>query len=304
MEREILSERMAEIYDLMEHYVALHYTADVDLDAVAARVRRDERFAFVEVNRARQMRSAVPSDQYFPVPPFPSPPNPNGDNYQWGLQANHLDLPPAWDLTTGWAGVGVLDSGLPIELTGPLETDYIISHHDLRRRGVSAGMTYEWDMVAKNQSWDFRTSTFSRRLDGGNIDVAAHGTHVTGVIAARANNGGNRSGIAGICWDCSIQFGQVADFTVEVARSLFWLPNWGTQIVNLSGAIYKVTDQTQPTGLPCSAPPPWQQLNPHCHSISMLEAMDVPLVASAGNDLQTQLDFPARDPRVVSPDIS
>ncbi len=90
---------------------------------------------------------------------------------QWGSRL--IDLPKAWDFTTGSSTVkvGVLDSG--IEST----------HPDLKNR---------------------YNSSLSKDFTGGNspnTDITGHGTQVAGIIGAQGNNS---RGIAGVCWNVSL----------------------------------------------------------------------------------------------------
>src|SRR3954451_14148516 len=80
-----------------------------------------------------------------------------------------VDLPRAWDVTTGSPDVviAVVDSGVDA------------SHPDL------AG--------AVDQGYDF--------VDRDTDATDGHGTGVAGIAAARANNG---IGAAGVCWSCRI----------------------------------------------------------------------------------------------------
>jgi serine protease len=123
----------------------------------------------------------VPNDDYYPL--------------QWHYPL--INLPAAWDVTTGNAAVEV----------AVIDTGVLFGHPDLQGQLSSA---FDYDFV----------SDPSRSLDGGGIDANAedpgdgagvqpssfHGTHVAGTIGARTDNdtGANNSGVSGIAWDVTI----------------------------------------------------------------------------------------------------
>lgn len=88
-----------------------------------------------------------------------------------GWTYDSINLPAARDLSTGSPSVMIafVDSGVDA------------SHPDL-----AGALVPGYDFVDE---------------DGDPADIAGHGTAVTGVAAARANNG---LGAAGACWDCTV----------------------------------------------------------------------------------------------------
>jgi len=144
-----------------------------------------------------------------------SVPNDTLYRYQWNLPL--LNLPAAWDLTTGENSiVAIIDSGV------------LLNHPDLQGKLVAG--------------YDFIRST-RISLDGDGIDdfpedpgdqspngSSFHGTHVAGIIAASSNN--NR-GVAGIGWQTKVmplrvlgKGGAGSDYDIEQAmRFAAGLPN-------------------------------------------------------------------------------
>lgn len=101
--------------------------------------------------------------------------------HQWNLTA--INLPKAWQRTTGSAGVvvAVVDTGI---LAGhPDLAGRLLPGHDFITSPSSAGDGNGWDRDPKDMGTDAPTSS------------AHHGTHVAGVLAARTNNG---IGVAGV----------------------------------------------------------------------------------------------------------
>jgi subtilisin family serine protease len=119
--------------------------------------------------------------------------------------------------------------------------------------------------------------------DGDTADDNGHGTAVAGVIAAQGNNG---IGIAGVCWKCEIMPVKVLDYSGSgtdgwVASGITWAVDHGADVINMS------------LGGPDS-------------STTLQDAVDyalekgVVVVAAAGNDGLTTLNYPAAYSGVIS----
>ena len=126
---------------------------------------------------------------------------------QWNI--NRVQLPQAWDITTGSSDVyvGVVDSG-------------VYEHEDL-----SNNLLNGWDFYHDNNI----TSD----------DVVGHGTLVAGIIGARGNNG---IGITGVAHNIKIVPMQVADNFGDVcynsvAQAITYAISNNIPILNLSIAI-------------------------------------------------------------------
>jgi len=134
-----LTDEHRALLEVMQHYVVLNYPPGTPLAEVAARIRGDARFAFAHAVSTGSFL-LTPNDPYFPLP---WPPQAHDTRYQWGLQASQLNLPGAWARNTGWAHVGVLDSGLPTQAAPSFNPPWTVVHADLQ------------DVIAANLSWDF-----------------------------------------------------------------------------------------------------------------------------------------------------
>ncbi len=123
---------------------------------------------------------------------------PNDPRYSslWGLNgtgAGDIDAPEAWDISTGseQVVVGVIDSGVDF------------NHEDLAENmWKNPGETPNNDVdddgngyVDDIYGWD------AIENDGKPQDVGGHGTHVSGTIGARGNNG---KGVVGVNWRVKI----------------------------------------------------------------------------------------------------
>ncbi len=169
----------------------------------------------------RMQRSAAPND-------------PDYASLQWALKASvpaspyySANVAPAWDITTGSSSVvvAVLDTGY---------TD----HADLDPARLLPGYDFIADVDTANDGdgrdtdphdpGDWITYTEANQIDGPFEDCFAensswHGTHVTGIIAATANNA---TGIAGIDWGARILpvrvLGKCGGVTSDIIDAMRW----------------------------------------------------------------------------------
>jgi subtilisin family serine protease len=158
------------------------------------------------------------------------------DSY-WGQQWGPMKVraPAAWDVTIGDPSivVAVLDTGAQVD------------HSDLAGRlwvnpGEVPGNGLDDDgngHVDDINGWRFGHDADDNPY-GSNVvdDDHGHGTHVTGIIVARGNNG---QGIAGMAWGCRVMVVKVLDhegdgYYSEVANGLVYATDNGARIANLS----------------------------------------------------------------------
>ncbi len=116
----------------------------------------------------------------------------------WGMnntasQLNDIDAPQAWDIYTGDPNyrVAVIDTG--IDFNHPdLQGNIWVNPGEIANDGIdNDGNGYIDDV----RGWNFVTNTNNPQ------DGNGHGTHVSGTIAARGNNG---IGVAGVAWNAKI----------------------------------------------------------------------------------------------------
>lgn len=155
----------------------------------------------------------VPNDTFYPL--------------QWHYP--EINLPSAWDLTTGKSSVriAVLDTGST-------------PHPDMNGQWLGG-----YDFVSDLENSADGNGRDSNPADPGDLWLSFHGTHVAGTIAALSNN---RSGVAGVCWSCKVvpvrvlgyEYGTTADI-VDAIRWASGIPVSGVpnnrnaaQVINLS----------------------------------------------------------------------
>ncbi len=134
-------------------------------------------------DRSVQFRSATPDDPLF--------------TSQWNLR--RIGLPEVWDLTTGGQTakgddivVAVLDSGFDLDHV-EFEGNIWVNKGEIPDDGIDNDGN---GLVDDQHGWNFT-------LNSPSFDVASHGTSVTGIIAAKGNNG---EGMAGVNWDVKVMF--------------------------------------------------------------------------------------------------
>jgi subtilisin family serine protease len=169
----------------------------------------------------------------------------------WGFDA--VDLPAVWDVTSGSPDVvvAVIDSG--IDTSHPdLEGALVPGHNFL------------------DESADVNDST-------------GHGTAVSGIIAARANNG---LGAAGVCWSCRLLPLRVVrpeGFALKttMARAIDYAVERGAAVVNISMYGEDRNDFLQA-------------------AVRRARASGVPVVTAAGNEGWRVREFPAAYANAIS----
>jgi len=212
------------------------------IDAYLVRVSPARRSAALASLRSSPL---VASAQREPlVDAFAITPDDDAWPQQWGLRL--AAFPDAWTVTRGSSRivVAVLDTGVDR------------TQSDLRGALVPG--------------YDFVNGDLDPSDDHG------HGTLVSGIIGARANN---RTGIAGVCWSCSIMPVKVLDskgvgLDSVIAAGIVWAVDHGARVINLSLGGPGDTDDLE-------------------HAIAYAVQNNAVVVAAAGNNGATALSFPA-----------
>ncbi len=176
---------------------------------------------------------------------------------QWALPM--IGAPSAWKTATGKGiTVGVLDTGIDWEHADLFDRFAVNAAEDINRNGrfdpwpigtTVAGRTGDIDGIDNDGNgyvddvigFDFvdqdnRNLGDDRDPDGIPFDEQGHGTSVAGVIGAHANN---RTGIAGLAYDCKLVALRAFDATGnaeedDVAAALLYAALNGVRVVNMS----------------------------------------------------------------------
>ena len=194
--------------------------------SLAKFLETDPAIDYAEPDYLRQI-AFVPNDTYY-------------SSSQWDLQSpatepGSVDLPAAWDLTTGSSSVvvGIIDTGiLPHpDLTGR----YLAGlRHDRRpdgrQRQDPSSCTIPGTCSSRDGNptdpgdWITSTESASGYFQGCPVGNSSfHGTHVAGTIGAASNNG---TGVAGINWVSKILpvrvLGKCGGYTSDIADAIVW----------------------------------------------------------------------------------
>lgn len=261
----------------------------VDVRSAVRALSADPSVEFAEPNGYRELDS-IPNDVVYA--------NYNGvgnDLQKWifnGIGADHnLDAEPAWSITTGRSDVviAIIDSGIAL------------AHPDLAANiwtnpGEIAGNGIDDDgngFIDDVHGADFIQNDGDPNPDlGDGIDNDGSGaaddntTHGTAVASCASAVGNNALGATGAAWNCRLMALKVfaADFgatDMNVASALTYAANKNASVVNMSfgGSIFSMTESS---------------------AIAYAWSHNCVLIASAGNNNSSVIQYPACYPHVLS----
>ena len=189
---------------------------------------------------------------------------PNDPLYSSQWHYPQIGLPSAWDITTGGTTiVAVPDTG-------------IAAHPDL------SGITVQGRDEIDDDSDPTDPGCATDPTD------LSHGTHVIGTIAAQTNNA---TGVAGVNWGgvaatrtmaIRVLDGCGSGFLSDLAAGIYYAADHGAKVISMSLGADITSDPTTDA------------------AISYARTRGVTLVAAAGNDFCTAVDYPARNSQVIA----
>jgi subtilisin family serine protease len=229
---------------------------DSSIAELAKKVSAQPDVEWAEPNYIRQT-SAVPNDTYY--------------GQQWHLPA--ISAPAAWDTTKGAKHIiiAVVDSG--VDYTHPdLAPNIWTNVDEVPGDGVDNDNNGFVDDV---RGWDFEAG------DADPQDELGHGTHVSGIAAARGNDG---FGVAGVAWNARImpvRAGNLGLADSNIVAAIHYAVDNGADVINMSFGGYGTSSAIQ-------------------EAIRYAADRDVVLVAAAGNESGAHIPLPAGYPEVIS----
>ena len=249
--------------DMFRHDVTLRLKWET-LQIIKHLRKRSDIF-YAEPNYIRSS-SLLPNDQFY--------------SFQWHYPL--INLPQAWDQTTGSANVNV----------AVIDTGVLLDHPDLQGKFVSG-----YDFISNSANaldGDGIDPNPDDPGDGRNADGSSsfHGTHIAGTIAASTNNS---SGVAGVGWNTKIMplraLGAFGGTDVDIAQSI----RFAAGLSNSSG-----TSPSQPAAVINMSLGASVFSNTLCDAVAAARAAGSIIVASAGNSGSTFPFYPAACPGSVS----
>jgi serine protease len=286
-----------------------------ELTALVARLGSDPEVEMVGPDRLKRAASTVPNDPRYGAN--------NGDStaaftQQWYLMTptptlvSAIDAERAWDFSRGTASVPV----------AVVDTGVLFRHPDLGTVAQGGKLLPGYDMVGPDNAATSPPFTFYTANDGGGRDADAtdpgdwintadltnpatkpifgvndaagnplcpvspsswHGTLVSGVIGAATNDG---IGIAGVGWDTRIlpvrALGKCAGYDSDILDGMAWAAGLPIQYPDpTSPSVPTNPNPVKIINLSLGSPTPCSSF--YSSLISQLGAMDVVVVAAAGN---------------------
>lgn len=168
----------------------IHYNTPLNQDEVIATLRRLPLIRIAQSNHYVQPRINIPSDSS-----FSSQWGMNNTGQSGGAPNSDINAPEAWGITTG----GLTATGDTI-VVAVIDGGFDLAHSDLSF----------WKNYAEipNNLIDDDDNGYVDDYDGwnaiksnGQITSSSHGTHISGTVGAKGNNG---IGIAGINWNVKV----------------------------------------------------------------------------------------------------
>ena len=225
------------------------------------------------IRRLQQYHNVIYAEPLFLEQPLLIPNDPNIS------QQNHLSVIKAfdaWDVTTGDPSItiGIIDTGAQLDNVD-LRDNLAINESDPINGLDDDGNGY----IDDHQGWDFADN------DNNPVaDFSGHGTHVTGVSSATANN---NYGVAGVGYNSSFVplkiFRSSNNSSNNSYEAIIYAADQGYQVINLSWG----------------SAGSFSQFNQDVINYAALER-DVVIVAAAGNTNEALDFYPASYDNVIS----
>ncbi|MCW3067256.1 MAG: peptidase and in kexin sedolisin [Solirubrobacterales bacterium] len=207
--------------------------------------------------RARREVSYVEPDFYLAVSRVPDDPLFANEYSLGAVGPGSVDAQPAWDSRTSCSKIAILDTG--VQYNHPdLSANVWHNSHEVKSNGKDDD---------ENGWVDDYYGVNLVNGKGSGVDDDGHGTHVSGIVAGRGDNG---TGIAGLCWSSSVMAVKFMDSsgkgsTSDAIDGIDYAIHEGARIVNCSFGSSKKSSALQ-------------------DEVDYAKSKNVLLVVAAGND--------------------
>ncbi|MCG7981593.1 MAG: S8 family serine peptidase [Candidatus Thiodiazotropha lotti] len=247
-------------------YAQMDSEAQLKLDTIMAIKELNQRsdVVYAQPNYIYQA-SAIPNDEYY--------------NLQWHY--NQINLPQAWDITTGDTSV----------IVSVIDTGVLLNHPDLSGQLVN-GYDFISDAGNANDGDGIDANPDDAGDEIQNGVSSFHGTHVAGTVAASSNNS---TGVAGVAWNVRIMpirvLGKQGGFSSDIIDGILF----SAGLSNASGTTPAQRADVINMSLGGASPD-----QASFDAITAARNAGVIVIAAAGNENTSQLAYPASYTGVVS----
>ncbi|MGI9274621.1 MAG: S8 family peptidase [Endozoicomonas sp.] len=228
-------------------------------------------------------------------------PNDSRYNEQWHYfeTTAGINLPSAWDITTGSSSVivGVIDTGVvdhPDLQPNVIDGYDFISHSWIANDGSGrdADATDPGDAITRTGACG---TANGQPVPSQPTSSSWHGTHVSGTIAAASNNG---NGVAGVAWNAKVMplraLGRCGGYSSDIVDAMRWAAGLNVYGLTTNPNPVKVVNMSL-GGTALGCPRHYQD------AINELVAAEVTVVVAAGNENRNAyLSTPANCNNVIS----
>ncbi|WP_172806772.1 S8 family serine peptidase [Endozoicomonas arenosclerae] len=241
-----------------------------DMQALAAEIAQQSNVLYAE-----------PDYMMYPM----ATPNDTRYNEQWHYfeSAGGINLPAAWDITTGSPSVtvAVIDTG--IRAHADLAPNLVSGYDFITDTNVSQDGNGRDSDASDPGDWT-PAGACGNGYPPSTTSSSWHGTHVAGTISAASNNG---TGIAGVSWNTKIQpirvLGRCGGYTSDIVDGMRWAAGLSVSGVPTNPTPAKVLNLSLGGGSPCS--------QTYTDAINSVRAAGATIVVAAGNSNQNASGF-------------
>lgn len=173
----------------MNIYLFVFNPSAINQDEMLGAMKKNPLVKIAQFNHTFSQR-AIPNDPQYSVMW-----DMNNNGQSGGLVDADIDAPEAWDISTGGltaAGdtivVAVIDGGFDLTHT---DLNFWKNYHEIPNNGIDDDAN---GYIDDFNGWDANSNT-------GTIPLQSHGTHISGTIGAKGNNG---IGVTGVNWNVKI----------------------------------------------------------------------------------------------------
>ncbi|PSW04018.1 S8 family serine peptidase [Photobacterium lipolyticum] len=188
----------------------LKVPAQSDLKAVIEQLNQNPNIEYAEPDRI-MWPTAIPNDPEYVK------------QWHYSSSISGINLPKAWDLTTGGSDVivAVIDTGIQPE--HPDLMNNLLPGYDFIKNAAAARDGDGRDADATDEGDWLVAGQCGQNYPPRDRNSSWHGTHVAGTVAAEGNNG---QGVTGVAWSTSIVpvrvLGACGGYTSDITDGMRW----------------------------------------------------------------------------------